>query len=198
MPLQLTAGNIRNFIAMTGPTMLTGSLLMLSVIDKNLKGLLYIVGLALTMLFAWGWSSNTEVPGAPLPCALWTLGSAVAPISTSISMSTCYYLYTVAYFIVPMVTSGVWNPATIVLLVLLQVMDAVYIWQYNCCSLQAAMLSVVIGAFLGAAWALVLGAFGLGDQLYFSSNSSAVVCSKPAKQSFRCKTTSSPTKPPST
>jgi hypothetical protein len=133
MPLRVDVPTIAQFVAMTGPTLFVGALLMLSLLETNWKGMFYLLGLLVTQFTAGRLSANTAgLPGAPPACTLWQLDAIGIPSPSGISLSTCMYMYTAAYFITPMLSQGVVNGYVIALLVLLTALDTVYLRQYYC------------------------------------------------------------------
>jgi hypothetical protein len=190
MPLRVDVPTVAQFVAMTGPTVFVGALLMLSLLETNWKGMFYLLGLLVTQFTAGRLSANTAgLPGTPPACTLWQLDAIGIPSPSGISLSTCMYMYTAAYFITPMLSQGTVNGYVIALLVLLTALDTVYLRQYYCNSWLAILFGGTVGAVLGLVWVGILSAVGASQQFYFTSESSAVVCNKPAKQTFRCKVT---------
>lgn len=189
MAMRLDFPNIMQFFAAISPILLIFFLVMISIFNSDIKGLVYLGGIliaSLLNLFAM-YSLNIRSPALiPASCNLFefpfNLNEYIAPAFNSMFIS-----FTLAYLLGPMISvSGINYPVLITILGLL-VLDGVTKITGGCTTFSGVALGSLSGISLGFLYFLVLWGTGNEDLLFFNAEpSNNVICSRPKKQQFKC------------
>ena len=189
MPIELTFSNIAQLLAILTPILITFFMLMLSAMNQNFKGIVFIAGALLAIVSNIPFLSLIKNPRSEDES--FTCNIIDIPILTKYnvpSSSSVFIAFTFAYLFLPMIsTKNNMNYPIIISLLLLFAMDGVSRKVNNCTTLLGVVFGGVFGCILGSIWFLVLKVAGAEDLLYFNeSNSNAVRCTRPSKQTFKC------------
>lgn len=185
----LAAINMQNFftfISLFSPYLIVFLLLLNTIINSNVKGLIYICGIALLFIIVIGFQkllmiTNTHVPD-PM-CNTFNLNLSLYSVpSFSVSLIT----YTLVYLLLPMVQNKSLNYPFIVILNFVLILNIIYRIKNNCTTI----LGAITGGFLGFVWG-VLFYFIIRSSdpkltYYDDILSNKVACSKPSEQKFKC------------
>ena len=181
--------NFLQLFALISPLLIAFFLVMLSLFNQDLKGLVYLAGVIMAVL------ANTilmQVVNDPRPedaalvCDLFLMNGLErlsSPCPTSV-----FIAFTIAYIMLPMYFNGTINYAVLMGLFSLFAIDFYTKIISKCTNYLGALLGGLIGFMMGAMWFALFHVFGFDSLLYFNTYSSnRVFCSKPAKQTFKCK-----------
>ena len=183
--------NFKNTLVLMGSLstiLLTFFMLMLTLMNQNFKGLVFIAGAVLALIIGHMFkylfkSSNLQtntnlcdIISIPL------LGNSGIPCSSSL-----YIIFTFAYLFLPMQYNKQMNYGVIVGLLLLFTADTVSKVVNNCTTAKGVTLGALLGFIFGTIWYSILHACGADSLLYFNEmDSNAVRCDQPSKQTFKC------------
>jgi uncharacterized membrane protein len=174
-----------------------------SIINQDIKGLIYLSGLLISCFFAViignTFSSIFEIAGPPEDqlyqntthvCNLMTLSKS-GPLS-NLPLSQVVFTYTFGYllFVIVKYKLITQNLPTIIIFPILIIAD--FMWHSsNSCSKPASILAaIIIGGLTGIAWSYIIDSTKLKKLQYFNGLSNKETCSLPSKQLFRCRNVS--------
>jgi len=190
MAMQLSFSNLLQFFAAISPILLTFCLVMLSIFNSDIKGMVYLGGILIASLINLLILNTLKVKSStliPPYCNLvefpFNLNEYVSPAFNSMFIS-----FTLAYLYMPMkFISGINYPVVLFISGLL-VLDAATKIMGGCTTFGGVALGSLIGFVLGILWFITFYATNHKDLLFFNLEpSNNVVCSRPKKQTFKCK-----------
>ena len=188
MALKLDLKNIFQLISTLSPLLVTFSMLMISLFNVNIKGLVYLAGILLanlTNIVIGSTIGHRNNDNASILCNLINMpyvSNFNIPSSTTVFLS-----FTLVYLTLPMLTSSQFNPAMISFFLALIVVDAISKISNKCTTHLGILLGLLFGSFFGATWYSLIKNSGYESLLYYEElQSNKVRCSKPTKQTFKC------------
>ena len=186
--LAFTFHNIAQLISALTPVLIAFFLLMLTCMNQNFKGLVFIAGAILALFInipIMGAVKSLKLVDAESTCSLVEI-----PFNdkyNSPSNSSLFIAFTIAYLFIPMFYNNQFNYPVIIVLTSLFVLDSFTRVSKKCTTISGSALGGVIGFFLGWLWFTIFQINGSENLLYFNEmDSNAVKCSRPAKQNFKC------------
>lgn len=190
--IELSFGNLWRLIAALSPILIGFFMLMLSLINQNIKGIAYIAG-AIFALFlnipiqqSIGDPDGRDPDNIPITCGIITLSSITENYKTP-SSSSVFIAFTFAYLILPMIYSKEANYAIVVSLLAILGIDATAKIESGCTTFGGAMLGTLLGFAFGSCWYILFHSIGATALLYNTDiQSNAVKCDKPSEESFKC------------
>jgi hypothetical protein len=167
-----------------------------SILNLDLKGVVYIAGLLLacfvtTMVSKISFFKNDN-KDANILCNLITLtgtGSVLSDIPLGQTTLSYTFMYLASIIIKyndntnALITK---NMASFILFPLLIICDGYWTYYNKCTKPVNIIFAFLIGSGIGAAWALTLDASKMFELQYFNGISNRDVCSRPSKSIFRC------------
>ena len=193
MALKLTITNVLQLFSLIAPLLLVFFLVMASIFNQNVKGLIYLAGiliasiinLFLMNLFGSSISESGNIEKTPLVCNI--IEIPYLSNYNSPSQSALLIGFTLAYLVLPMTYNGQINYMILISLLCLLGLDMVTKVFKHCTTWPGALLGAVSGIVLGIAWYSMFHMSGYDSLLYFDEvSSNNVICSKPSKQTFKC------------
>ena len=186
--IELTLSNMLQLMAALSPILIAFFMLMLSFMNQNMKGIVFIAGAVLATFlnhFLQNMMKSEVDPTASLTCNIVDI-----PFLTrynSPSTSSLFIAFTFAYLFLPMKYNNQMNYAVIAAILALFSLDAVSKITNRCTTVGGAVLGALAGFTMGAMWYTVFRAVGADELLYFDEmDSNAVRCERPSKQTFKC------------
>lgn len=163
-----------------------------SIINGELKGFIYLVGLIFTcVLSAVGTSqfvdNNGEDNAKASVCSLYTINSIASDITP---MSLVILSYTFFYLVYPIgkYKLAIDNVPVLIFFPILILAEAYWIISKSCFPVINCFLAFVFGGCLGVAWAAIIDATKLRGLQYYNIGSNRERCSVASKQRFVCTT----------
>ena len=187
--MQLNFSNLLQFFAAISPILLAFCLVMISIFNSDIKGMVYLGGILIASLINLLILNSLKIKSKSPPppyCNLiefpFNLNEYVCP-----AFNSMFIAFTLAYLYMPMqYISGINYPVLIFITSLL-VLDAGTKLAGGCTTFGGIMLGSLIGFVLGLLWFIAFYSTGHEDLLYFNAEpSNNVICSRPKKQTFRC------------
>ena len=183
--MEMVSGNVLPFMVMILPYVLIGSFLLLSVFDKNLKGLIYVVGIMLMISF-----SSIIIPPSPnndlnrkRACRLFDIFGLIKKLPFSIMI----YSFTFMYLLLPMYIFEQINYIILILIGLSIVLDTIFRLKYSCDNYTFILSAGILGTIMGLLWFGLVYSINL-DMLYHTELiSDKLACSMNSEQKFSCK-----------
>jgi hypothetical protein len=186
--IQLSIVNILQLVAALSPILISSFFLMLTFMNQNVKGIVYIAGAILASVINILIMNQVKSPISPDASMLCNLVE--LPFLNrynSPAPSSLFIGFTLAYMFLPMQFNSQMNYGVLSALLSLFALDAVSKVRNSCTTAGGVVLGGLVGIVLGAAWYAMFHALGYNNLLYFNEmDSNNVLCSRPSKQTFKC------------
>ena len=197
MAIKFSLYNIPKIISTLSPFLISFFFLISSILDQNLKGFVYLIGVILASfsnVFFLQYFTNDDLIQAekskPMSCGLlefpWVVPQTSVPCT-----NTIFHTFTLSYLISMMNNSGKFNPSLIIFLSIIFVIDIVSRFNpfstKNCTTGLGIFLGAFIGTAYGAIWFTLWWAAGIKEVLYYDELSSNNVKCVKSKTKFVCK-----------
>ena len=190
MAMQLSFSNLLQFFAAISPILLAFCLVMISLFNSDIKGLVYLGGILIASLINLFILNTLKIKSEtliPKYCNLiefpFNLNEYVSP-----AFNSMFIAFTLAYLYMPMQYISSMNYPVILFITGLLVLDGGTKVMGGCTTFGGVALGTLIGLVLGLLWFVAFYSTNHKDLLYFNAESSNnVVCSRPSKQTFKCR-----------
>jgi hypothetical protein len=186
-PISLIMGNMFKLFSAISPMLLVFFLVVSSLFNQDVKGLIYLAGLMLACIiniFAMNQIKSIKSPGTNVICELFDFPKTVynSPNITSMMIS-----FTTLYVLLPMNYNNAINYSVVVFFLCMFSVDTFTKIKYSCTTGSGIVLGTLVGGLLGLLWYSLLKNSGNSSLLYFDElQTNKVKCSKPDKQTFKC------------
>ena len=173
------------FLSLISPYLIVLVLLLNSIINSNIKGLIYLFGVIILffIVFLFQSSINVVSEGTPGYCRLF---SSDIPYYSIPSFNSALFLFTLVYVLIPMIVNNIINLPFITILLILFVVDAAIRRQNKCTSLIGVFFGAIIGIIIAILWYLIINSNSPELLYYDDLISNKVACSRPTQQKFKC------------
>jgi hypothetical protein len=189
MALQLTFSNIVQLFSIFAPLFLGTFLVLVSVFNQNIKGLIYLGGVLIASVINYMVSmvigSEPDKNEGPI-CNI--VEFPLVPGRYNVpNYNSMYVAFTMMYLLLPMLSNNQINFWIIGTIASIFAVDAYVKLQYFCTVPRGIVIGGVVGASLGALWYLLLKLNKFESLLFFNDlTSNNVVCNRPKNQTFKC------------
>jgi len=181
--------NLLKLFSLLSPLLLVFFMVMLSLFNQDIKGLVYLAGVLLACVvnvIVAGTIKSTPDPNASVVCGVFNLPGASqynSPATSSVMLA-----FTIAYLLLPMRFNNEMNYIVLIALLCLFGLDAYTKVDSLCTPASGTVLGGLLGFMLGGLWFALFHMSGFDSLLYFETYSSnRVFCEKPSKQTFKCR-----------
>jgi hypothetical protein len=188
MAINKSFSNIFKIFSAMSPLLLAFFLIMSSLFNQNIKGLVYLSGVLISVvinIFLMNLVGSKRMMGTEsYTCDIFDFSSGEFnnPAPTSL-----FIAFTIAYLFLPMKYNNQINYVVLISLLGLFILDAVTKINKNCTTGPGLVLGGLIGLLFGSLWYALFHVSGYDSLLYFDElTSNRVLCSKPSKQTFKC------------
>ena len=185
-------GNIGILIASLYPAFIVSFLVLASVFNFNLTGIVYLSGIILTFTVCYlvamsGLTTDRPVGSRP-SCDLFSgLSYNMMGPSFPAAVSWFTFFYLLLPTIPPARPSGFVNPMVLASTAFFAIINMIYQFRQKCSSAVGIVLGMAIGSCLGVAWFFLWWGAGHKELLFYNELiSNNVICERPAKQTFKC------------
>ena len=186
--IELTVTNVLQLMSTLMPVMITFFMLMLSLMNQNVKGIVFIAGALLASflnLFLRNAIQSEQDPNASITCTL--IDIPYMNRYNSPSSDSVYLAFTFAYLFLPMNYNSQMNYAIITALFIMFAIDATAKVTNKCTTVGGVVIGALVGFLLGALWYTIFHMVGADNLLYFEeTQSNGTRCERPDKQTFKC------------
>lgn len=189
MALQLTFSNIVQLFTVFAPLFLGTFLVLISVFNQNIKGLIYLGGVLIASVINLGimfMIGSEPVDNQGAICNL--IEFPLIPTQYNVpNYNSMFIMFTLVYLLLPMLANNQVNMWIIGTIVSIFAVDAYVKLQYSCTVPRGITFGAIIGGFLGAIWYFVFKLTEHESLLFFSDLvSNNVICQRPKNQTFKC------------
>ena len=173
-----------SLLALVSPFLLAFLMVMISIINSNVKGLIYLLGLIILFVIVFLFQNTLRIPMDKTNqfCNIFSISQFSVP-----SFNSALYLYTIMYILLPMINMHMINFPLIITFLLLYIMDCIIKNKNKCSSPVGIIMGSILGLVFGITYFLVIRATGQTGLLYYDDLvSNKIACSRPTKQNFKC------------
>lgn len=193
---EFSATNLFKFLGLLTPFLIIFFLLMSSVINQDLKALIYLLGTSVASLvnifFMYLIKSKRTEDASPF-CNVFTFPFTVNSEANerydAPSMTSMFISFTLAYIWIPMVFNppNTVNIPLVLTLSALLVIDIIAQHNQKCTNFLGSFLGTLVGFVMGAAWYGLVNSSGYQSLVYYSDfTGNKTICSRPQKEYFKC------------
>jgi hypothetical protein len=187
--MQLNSDNLLKTASILSPIIVVLFMSITSLFNQNLKGLIYLAGLLITLTINLFLMNQLQVKDDVLPGEVCNLidiplfGTEYnSPLASSVIL-----IFTLFYLGIPMVINSNVNYFVIAFFMVLYGIDGFYKTSVKCARTSSCIIGGLVGAFFASIYVMLLHSNGYDSLLYFNDfQSNNVTCSKPSKQTFKC------------
>ncbi len=202
--MDLTMTNLFQFFAAVSPLMLGFFMVMISIFNQDLKGIVYLAGILITLLIncfllkTIGSNGKDKEgnringpDGKPLPfpseyCNLINLPFGLSQYNSP-ALNSVFIAFTIAYLFIPMIINKQMNYAIVFTMLSLFIIDGVTKVINHCTTWGGVIIGLISGFLFGTIWYFIFHAAGYDSLVYFDETvSNKVYCARPKKQTFKC------------
>jgi hypothetical protein len=188
MAIQLTLNNMLQLFSLISPLLLVFFLVMSSLFNQNLKGIVYLAGVLIASvinIFLMNQIGSRVDENASISCDLIKLP--ILSEFNSPAPTSLFIAFTIAYLVLPMYYNNQINYVVLASLFCLLALDSITKIKNKCTTSSGSILGALVGLVLGSVWYTLFHQSGYDSLLYFDElQSNKVMCSKPSKQTFKC------------
>lgn len=191
MGLEFSLSNFIQILGLMSPLFLGTFLVLVSIFNQNIKGLIYLLFILGASVISYGISlllkyNQPIVSVRPAICNL--VDFPLMPNQYTLpNFNSVFIAFTFIYLLMPMVVNNDVNYWIVGLIVTLFMVDVSVKVTNSCTDFKGILVGAVLGIVCGVASYSFLIANELESLLFFNDlTSNNVVCKRPAKQSFKC------------
>lgn len=184
--------NIGILIASLYPVFIVCFLVLASIFNFNMTGIVYLGGIIFTFAVCYlvaisGLTTERPVGSSP-SCDLFSgLSYNMMGPSFPSAVSWFTFIYLLLPTVPPARPAGFANPMIIASTAFFAIINMIYQFRHKCSSMVGILLGMTIGFAIGTAWFFLWWGSGHKDLLFYNELiSNNVVCNRPAKQTFKC------------
>lgn len=189
MTLQLTFSNIVQLFSIFAPLFLGTFLVLVSVFNQNIKGLIYLGGVLIASVINYAVSMG--IGSEPIPSEGTICNLVEFPLIQNRynvpNYNSMFIAFTLMYLLLPMLSNNQINFWMIGTIVSIFAVDSYVKLQYSCTVPRGITIGGIVGAALGAVWYFLFKFNKFESLLFFNDlTSNNVVCNRPKNQTFKC------------
>ena len=186
--------NIFTFVGYISPFLVTFLMVMISFMNQNIKGLIYLAGVLIVATISTllinlaGQAGFISSSNSPL-CGIFNVPFIGETTQGSIPpFNSVLIMFTFAYSYLPMISNNEMNYPFFAFLLSLFLIDGVSKVSEGCTTYIGVFIGGIIGYLMGAFYYMIIDMSGHKDLLFFNELSSdKAICTKPSRKTFKCK-----------
>ena len=180
---------IFEFIATVSPVMVVFFIIMISVFNQNMKGVVYLGGLLIAMLLnilvVKGIGVEHHPPHTSASCSVFDYPDAGSNRSSSVN--SLVLMFTSVYIMAPMfIEEGHVNMSVVISMILFYIIDLSMNIYKKCSTTRGVIIGTFIGLFTGTVWFAIFNASNKNLLFFNELIGDGYYCNKPTKQNFKC------------
>ena len=161
-----------------------------SILNSELKGFVYLVGLCFTCFVTFminGSLGEKSTGEKSLLCNSFSINNVY---SDKTPASLIIFGYTFFYLVYPIAKYdlAIHNVPTLVLFPLLIIADMWWNFSHNCFPMISCAITLLIAGLCGVAWSYFIDKTKMAGLQYFNVGSNKEICTRPTLQRFKCVT----------
>lgn len=180
--------NLFYFTSITSPWLVGFFMVMITTINGNPKGLIYLGGVLIALIFNIIMKLMIKSPANPnraRACDMLKISYGLN--YNNPAFNTMFLAYTLAYTLFPQIIYNEYSPGFIILLSVLLASDAFVKHSMKCTEWPGIIVGLVVGLLWGAGYAMIFYSTDNEKMLYFNEIlSNKVMCGRPNETTFKC------------
>jgi hypothetical protein len=188
MTVQLTFSNVIQLFSIFAPLFLGTFLVLVSVFNQNIKGMIYLGGVLISSVINFAVSAS--IRSEPLDNEGVICNLVEFPMFTRYNVpnyNSMFIAFTLMYLLLPMLSNNQINFWIIGVIVSIFAVDAYVKLMYFCTVPRGIVIGAVVGLTLGAVLYFILKLSEMESLLFFNDlTSNNVICKRPKNQTFKC------------
>ena len=176
--------DVLSMISLISPFLIAFLMVMISIINSNIKGFVYLLGLVILFVANLAFQNMRQVRSVSTNkfCNMFSISEFSEP-----SFNSALYIYTIFYVLMPMINMGMINFPLIIVFLLFWILDSIIKYNNKCSSIPGIVMGSVLGLFFGVIWFIIIRSMGQTGLLYYDDLvSNKIACTRPTKQNFKC------------
>jgi hypothetical protein len=197
LPVKMTLTNLFQYISFSSPVLVIFFITLFSIMENTMeKGLIYCMGILIlgfiVTILKFVTKRQQDPDASPfcnvMPWPFTFVSTKNNEILSFPSMSTSILSFSSSYLIYPMIKNNQQNYQLLSFLIAITCLNAVVEIHQKCGKVWEIVLSIAIGAGLGALYYFSINLSNKNNLVYFSDTiSNNVQCARPTNQNFKCK-----------
>lgn len=189
--LNLTFSDIFRYLMSLTPLFITCFLLMASVLNQNVKGLIYLGGILIVAILTIGFKQvfrlNPPEGYRPETCQVFNLPELITRYSAP-DFNSMFLSFTFMYLVMPMAYKAApINAILIILMCIFIIGNSITRIMISCNNILDVLIGNLLGAALGVGYFFAFWATNNKNMLFTDDIiSNKVSCQRPSKQTFKC------------
>ena len=188
MAMEPSLRNLFYFTSITSPWLVGFFMVMITTINGNPKGLVYLGGVLIALIINIMMKlmiKSESDNGRARACDMLKLTYGLN--YNNPAFNTMFLAYTLAYTLFPQIIYNEYSPGFIILLSVMLASDAYVKKSMRCTGWSGIIVGLVVGLLLGAGYAMIFYSTGNDKMLYFNEIlSNKVMCGRPSETTFKC------------
>tara|TARA_B100001121_G_C18463617_1_gene514442 strand:- start:72 stop:689 length:618 start_codon:yes stop_codon:yes gene_type:complete len=190
--LLTTFSNFGRLIGALYPTFIVSFLVLASIFNLKLNGLVYLMGIMVTVVICYLVGMTGVIAersdNASIACDLFSLGSHnFKGPSTQVAISWFTFMYLLWPMLPPAQPNGLVNFMVIAITSFFALINTIFQKNNGCSNWSGVILGGFIGILLASGWFWIWWGTGHHDLLFYNELlSNNAICSRPSKQTFKC------------
>jgi hypothetical protein len=193
--VSLSIGGILQLLSSLSPVLLSGFFIISSLSNGNLKWVMYLAGF-IVLLFVFSIAAfttnakfeNINNRGSPYwkqQCNFVSLPFGLSQYTIP-NFNSAALGFIFAYMFMPMLQYSSYNVVMLSIILVFFFVDAASKIYYGCTPMVGVIIGLAIGWIVGYMWYLFVSASN-EEMVFFNVENGASICSRPNKQTFKCK-----------
>jgi hypothetical protein len=189
MSLNLSITNITGIISIMSPILISFFLIMSSLFNQDIKGIIFIMGAMMAMVInvvIMNLIKQSRNVNEAFACNIFDI-----PFMTkynSPSPSSVFISFSMVYILLPMLVNSNINIPIIIFFISLLLIDSYSKVLKRCTNFLGSFMGIALGSILGAVWYSIFKSTDNSALLYFDElKSNTSICNKPSRQTFKCR-----------
>ena len=189
--LDLNFSSLFRYLMSLSPMIIASFLILASLLDHNVKGLVYLGGVLIVAILTIGFKRLFRVKKPDRYVADICQVFNIPPIMTDYSapdFNSMFLSFTTTYLLLPMAMGGTsLNAILIIIMGMLVIGNGVTRVTQGCNNIIDIIIGIILGGGLGAGYFFAFWATNNRNLLFTDSiASNNVTCNRPSKQTFKC------------
>jgi len=183
--IDLSLSNIFKILSISGSFLLSTFLIMLSISNSDMKGIVYIAALfTLIVVYFICFSTFGEKSSTPILNPICNIINLPGSSYTNSSINSAILAFIFVYLAVPMFYNTM-NYNILIVVLVFYIIDCITMLNNQCTNGYAIILSTLIGAGIAILSTSILMA-NKPSFLFYNAPANSEICSRPSNQKFKC------------
>jgi hypothetical protein len=178
--------SVFQYFSMISPFMVVLLFVLISIINSNLKGMIYLLGIMLLFIIVLLFQKVFHTLPDPNKHPYCNMFAMTPEINGIPSFNSAIFLFTFIYLFLPMFLHGIMNFPLMVILLSLYAVDVVMKTRNRCTSPSGVVMGSMVGLIWGFTWYYIIKSQNQELLYYDDLISNKVACSRPTQQQFKC------------